>query len=152
MQIAAGYGFILGLISVTLDYMENITGFQLFMIDVFVFVAGMAYCTIQYRDRYSGGQISYGASVLMGILLSVFAFIVIGVYKYMYAVLINPADYNAQLTQAMELMREYGFKMTFDDVKRATGHPLVFTVSYLINGLLVGVLLAPLISLFVKKK
>ncbi|MDR2467044.1 MAG: DUF4199 domain-containing protein [Prevotellaceae bacterium] len=150
--MAAGCGLILGLILSALDYMENITGIQLFMIDVFVFVAGMSYCTVMYRDKCLEGQIGYGTSVLFGILLSAFTFIVIGVYKYIYAVLINPADYNAQLSQAMELMREYGYGASFDDVRRAAGNPMAFTVAYLINGLLVGVLLAPLISLFIKKK
>lgn len=152
MQIAAGCGLLLGLTSAALDYMENITGLHLFMLETFVFIGGMTYCMVLYRDKYSEGRISYGASVSFGIRLSAFAFVVIGAYTYIYAVLINPAEYNARLTQAMELMRNYGFEVSFEDVKSAAGNPLAFTFSYLINGLIVGLLLAPIISLFVKRK
>jgi lysylphosphatidylglycerol synthetase-like protein (DUF2156 family) len=149
MKIAASYGLILGFVLVALELLSYIFKVQLLFITFFSFAGGIFYATTVYREKYLGGSISYSKSLLFGVLLAGFSFIILGVYAYMHAFL-NPEEFNKLFDMVVQKMKEQGFSVS-EIQENPNLNPLTVVISYTLLGLLFGLIISSVTSVFTKK-
>jgi hypothetical protein len=148
MRIAATCGLILGFIIIVVQVLSIITGISLLLIAAYV--GGIIYTTIIYRDNYSDRTISYGKSLLFGVLVSGFTFIIIGVYLYI-QISISPDTFRQTFNTILESAKEQGYDVS-NVSEDLMFNPLYLLASYLFTGLLIGLAVAAVTSIFTKKK
>ena len=149
MKTAASSGLIVGGALVLLNLVEFLFGVSTGIIFIFVIVAGIMYSTIVYRDKCLGGTISYGTSLLHGMLVCGFSFIILGVFYYMYATFINPEGYMEYIKMVSQLAKEHG--LSGREMSDLMTNPFVVIV-YMFTGLLIGVIVSAITSIFTKKE
>jgi ABC-type enterobactin transport system permease subunit len=147
MKVAAGYGLILGFVIIVVQIISYISG--LFLLLVAAYIGGIIYSTIVYREKYLAGTISYGKSVLFGVLVSGFTFIIIGIYLYV-LVSFNKAEFTQLFNAIIEKMKEQGYTVS-DISANMIYNPVFLIISYLITGLFTGLAVSIITSLFTKK-
>jgi hypothetical protein len=147
MKIAASYGLILGFVMIIVQVISYISGLSLLL--VAAYIGGLVYATIVYREKYLGGSITYGKSLLFGILVSGFTFIIIGVYLYV-LVSFNKEEFRHVFNAILENMKSQGY--TVSDVhENMIYNPVFLIMSYLITGLFTGLIVSAITSIFTKK-
>ncbi|OQY03449.1 MAG: hypothetical protein B6I20_05045 [Bacteroidetes bacterium 4572_117] len=80
-------------------------------------IGGIVYSTIQYRDNVLGGAISYAQALGFGVLISLFAGIISGVYSYLLMAVIDPELIGKIMEMAQEQMLSQG--LTDEQVEQA---------------------------------
>jgi hypothetical protein len=150
MKIAAGHGLILGGIIIAVYILILIFKVPLSFILMLTYIGGIVYATTVYREKYLNGIIGYGKSLLFGVLVSGFAFIVVGVFFY---VLISfyQDEYRELFYKIMEDMIANGY-IKQQNIEYSMFNPLVWIISYLFLGLLAGLAVSAITSIFTKKK
>jgi hypothetical protein len=148
MKVAASYGIILGFIMIIIQIISSIFGIPLLII--LAYIGGIIYATVIYRDKYLDGTISYGKSLLFGILVSGFTFIIIGVYLYVF-VSFNRDEFRQIFNALLENMKTQGYAVS-EINENMMYNPVFLIVSYLFTGLLVGLAVSAITSIFTKKK
>ncbi|MDR1896024.1 MAG: DUF4199 domain-containing protein [Prevotellaceae bacterium] len=149
VKVAASYGLILGLSLTVLSLVEHVLNISLIFITILIFVGGIVYSTISYREIYLERVISYGKSLLFGIVLSMFIFLILGMYGYTFASFIDPVGYKERLNEAILIMQNSGFQST--NISDPMSDPVTAVLSYSFLGLLVGLLVSSVTSIFTKK-
>jgi hypothetical protein len=148
MKIAASYGLILGFVMIVVQIISGIIGIPFLL--VAVYVGGIIYTTVVYREKYLNGIISYGHSLLFGILVSGFTFIIIGIYLYV-MVSFNQDEFRQLFNNILNNMKSNGY--TVSDVnENMMFNPAFLLASYLITGLFMGLIVSIITSIFTKKK
>ncbi|MDR1594282.1 MAG: DUF4199 domain-containing protein [Prevotellaceae bacterium] len=147
VRIAACSGIILGFMMIIMQIVSAIAGSSLFL--VAGYIAGIIYATVVYREHYLDGKISYGRSLLYGVLVSGFTFIIIGVCLYVW-ISINSDEYGKMLNAMMNNMKAQGYPVS-DISEDLLYNPFFLLASYLITGLLTGLIAATVTSIFTKK-
>jgi hypothetical protein len=149
MKIAAGHGLIMGIVMSAVYMLILIFRVPLFFIFIFTYIGGIVYATTVYREKYLDGIISYGKSLLFGVLVSGFAFIVVGVFFY---VLISfyQEEYKELFNKVMEDMIANGY-IKQQNIEYSMFNPLIWIISYLFFGLLGGLAVSAITSIFTKK-
>jgi hypothetical protein len=148
VKIAATCGLILGFLLIVAQVITVIAGTSLFLIAAYI--GGIICTTIVYRNNYLDGTISYGKSLLFGVLVSGFTFIIIGVYLYV-QISISPDEFQKTFNTLLDKMKAQGYNASgiSEDL---IFNPLFLLASYLISGLFFGVIVASITSIFTKKK
>jgi hypothetical protein len=146
MKVAAGYGLILGLIMIV----SQLISFLVPLLSPGIYIAGIIYTTIHYREKYSGGTITYGRSLLFGILVSGFAFIILGMFFYIMFSL-YPAEYMELFNAVMEKMKTKGLATPSETSMDSLRNPVIWIVTYLFLGLFAGLAVSAIVSIFTKK-
>ncbi|MDR3245295.1 MAG: DUF4199 domain-containing protein [Prevotellaceae bacterium] len=149
MKIAASYGLILGFVLVALEIVSNIFKVQLLFVIFFSFAGGIFYATTVYREKYLGGNISYNKSLLFGVLLSGFSFILLGMYAYMY-IFLNPNEFKELFDIVVQNMKEKGISVS-EIPDNPNINPLMVIISYTFLGLIFGLIISSVTSIFTKK-
>jgi lysylphosphatidylglycerol synthetase-like protein (DUF2156 family) len=147
MKVAASYGLVSGFVMVVLmiiNYAAKIP----FMI-LCAYIAVIVYTTVSYREKYSGGTISYGKSLLFGILVSGFTFILLGIFVYM-MISFYPDEYRELFNTVMENMKAQGFE-TAGVTENMIFNPITWITTYLFIGLFAGLTVSAITSIFTKK-
>ncbi|MDR2027209.1 MAG: DUF4199 domain-containing protein [Prevotellaceae bacterium] len=144
MKVAAGYGLILGFIMIA----SQLISFLVPLLSPGIYIAGIIYTTIHYREKYSGGTITYGRSLLFGILVSGFAFIILGMFFYIMFSLYP--EYRELLNAVMEKMKTKGLA-TSETSMDSLRNPVIWVVTYLFLGLFAGLAVSAIVSIFTKK-
>src|SRR6056297_368993 len=89
IKMTMTYGLITGLVLIIYTlilYMTNNLLDQNFILGILnyvILIAGIIYGTKSYRDQYLNGYISYGKSLGTGVLISVFAGVIMGIFTYL---------------------------------------------------------------------
>ncbi|MDR0384824.1 MAG: DUF4199 domain-containing protein [Prevotellaceae bacterium] len=148
VKIAAGYGIIMGFVMIVAQIISSVTGLSMLLI--LSYIGGIFFSTIAYREKYLNGTISYGKSLLFGILISGFTFIIIGVYLYIW-ISFNPVEFSKAFNTIMEGMKTNGYAVS-DISEKMIFNPVFLLMSYLFTGLLAGLSVSAITSLFTRKK
>jgi hypothetical protein len=148
MKVAASYGLILGLVIIVVQLISYISGLSILLMAAYI--GGIIYSTVVYREKYLSGTISYGRSLLFGIVVSGFTFIIMGIYLYV-LVSFNKEEYIRVFDTLLEKMQEQGY--TVSDISADMMYnPAFLIISYLITGLFTGLIVSAITSIFTKKK
>ncbi|MDR1341526.1 MAG: DUF4199 domain-containing protein [Prevotellaceae bacterium] len=149
MKITAGYGLILGFAMIAVYMLIIIFRVPLSFVLIFTYIGGLVYTTLAYREKYLGGIISYGKSLLFGVLVSGFAFIVLGVFFYI-LISFHQDEYREFFNRIMAEMETKGYVKP-QDSEYSIFNPAIWIIAYLSFGLLAGLAVSAITSLFTKK-
>jgi hypothetical protein len=150
VRIAATSGLILGFLLIVSQVISIIIGTSLFL--VAVYITGIICSTVVYRNYYylDNMTLSYGRSLLFGILTSGFTFIIIAVYLYI-QISISPDEFLQTFNKILQTMEKQGYAVSGID-ENLMFNPFFLIASYLITGLFSGLIVASITSIFTKKK
>jgi hypothetical protein len=96
------------------------------------------------------GTISYGRSLLFGILVSGFAFTIVGMFVYVF-ISLYPTEYTELFNEIIKQMKTRGL-VAPETPEQPVFNPITWIVSYLFMGLLAGSTVSAITSIFTKKK
>lgn len=124
-------------------------------VSILVLLAGIIVGTLAFRDKCSGGYISYGRSLGSGVLISLVTGIILAVYSYLNAAFLNPEIIEQMIRAAEENMMNQG--LSDDQIDQAMGMTKMFmtpgyiAITSVFSMLLWGTLISLLTSIFIKK-
>jgi len=162
LKSAMTFGLITGLalvIYTLLLYMtDNIVSSNVFLnILQWVILAGGLYYGIKsYRDQYSDGYITYGRSLGLGVLISVFVGVILGLFTYLLYAAIDPGLLEKTIKVAQEEMLKTG--MSEKQVEAATEMQRTFTsqiimlFSSVFSFAFFGTIISLVVSIFTKNE
>jgi hypothetical protein len=154
------YGIILGLISVglsVLTYMFDLT-FKTWIIwpSLIINLLVLYFLLISYRDHYNNGFISYGKSVGAGVIINLYAAIIVAIYIYVLYSFIDPGLVDKQLAFAEEKMIARGVPESAIDagmqVQAKLMKPWFTSLMSIVNSVFFGLIISLIVSLFTMKK
>jgi hypothetical protein len=161
MKCAMTYGLIMGLALVVLhviQYMMDVfkPPFWVSLINYAVIIGVIVYGTIRYRDRELEGFITYGKALGFGVLISLFASIIYGLYFFLLTNVFDP-EYMSKMHAVIEEMYiEMG--MSDDQIEMAMSmvkkfqSPIIMVLSSILNFVLMGTIFSLITSIFLKKE
>ena len=82
-----------------------------------ILIGGIVYGTIQYRDNVLGGSITYAQALGFGVLISLFAAILSGIYSYVFFTFIDPDFIEKIIVHTQDEMLKQG--LSEDQVEQA---------------------------------
>jgi len=156
---ASKFGSILGGILIAFNlllYVLNVSlDSSIFMIDYLIFIGVLFLGIKSYRDA-TGGYITYGRSLALGVLICVFASIIMAFYKFIYFKFIDTAgiDKLFRLMQdkwATQGIDEDKTEQMIEMMKKFMG-PVFMAVSAVFEVVFKGVILSLILSIFLKKQ
>ncbi len=154
------YGIILGLVMVVLSVITYMTDlmFETWLSWVVILVNAVVlwYLLRSYRDHYNRGYISYGRSVGAGVLISLYAAIIIAIFTYVLYAFID-TGLIAKSLQVTELkLAEKGIPEAALEQSMAMQakmlKPWFISLSSIFGSLLTGFIISLIVSLFIMKK
>jgi hypothetical protein len=154
------YGIILGLISVglsVLTYMFDLT-FKTWIIwpSLLISVLVLYFLLRSYRDHYNNGYISFGKSVGAGVVMNIYAAIIVAIFVYVLYAFIDPGLVDKTLAFIEDKMVAKGIPDAAIDktmeIQAKMVKPWIKTISTILNSVFFGLILSLIISLFVMKK
>ncbi len=160
-QIIIKFSLIYALITIALDLVLYILDLQnkmsvLSTIVLIVTTLGSVYFgVISIRDNVMNGFITYGHSVSTGLLISLFAGLIVTVYTYFFESFIDPEFMQNIINQAKRDMIERGENE--ENIERAIGmiskmnKPWIFALMGLLGQLFYGLIASLIISNFTKR-
>ena len=147
-------GFTLIILTAVL-FMTTSYGNPLQYLGYLILVAGILIGTLNYRDKISDGYLSYGQSVGSGVLISVFAGTLLGLFLFVYIKYFN-ADFIETIMAKMQL--EWEKKgMTEDQIQMAEKMtrrfmtPASMVIFSIIGYAFWGTIISLITSIFTKK-
>ena len=162
LRSAMTFGLIIGIVLVIytlLLYMTNsylTKNFLLSIIQWILVIGGLYWGIKSYRDQQEGGYITYGKSVGLGVLISVFVGVIMGIFTYLLFVAIDPGLMDESMKIAQEEMLKRG--MSPDQVETATEmqrnfqSPILMLFGSILSFAFIGTILSLIISIFTKKE
>jgi hypothetical protein len=149
MKVAAGYGLILGFAMIAVYMLILVFKVPMSFLLLFTYIGGLVYTTLAYREKYLGGIISYGKSLLFGVLVSGFAFVILGVFFYV-MISFYQEEYREFFNNIMAEMEAKGY-IRQQDSEYSIFNPAIWLITYLSFGLLAGLAVSAITSIFTKK-
>lgn len=161
MKNAMTYGLIMGLGLVVvhvIQYMMDVykTPFWVSLINYAIIIGVIVYGTIRFRDDELEGYISYGKAMGIGVLISLFASIVYGLYFFLLTSVFDP-EYMSKLHAMIEEMYiEMG--MSDDQIEAAMSmvkrfqSPIITVISSVFSFVFMGTIFSLITSIFLKKE
>lgn len=148
-------GFGLVLLSLLLYAIGLNTASWVQYVSLLVLFAGIVYGTITYRDNQGNGFISYGKSLGFGVLISLFAGIVLGIYTFLFFQYFDPSQLEQIWKMAEDRMLDQG--LTDEQIEQAMGFskmfmtPIAISISGIFSMVLWGTIFSLISSIFIKK-
>ncbi len=109
-----------------------------------------------YRDNSMHGQITYGQSVGAGVVIFVYASIIVAIYTYLLYTVIDPGLASKQLAMTEELMTKKGAPQAAIDASMAMTtkimKPAIIAFFSIIKTVFFGLIYSLLVSIFIKKE
>ena len=135
------------------DMHQSTTGM---VISGIVFVAGISLVSLDYRNKKLGGYISYGKAVKIGFLTVLFASFIVAIYTFVYHSNINPGEIQQAKIEAAEKI----YAMELDSAQEEQflkwadymNTPVVYAVVTIFMYALIGIVIALITSIFIKKE
>jgi hypothetical protein len=126
------------------------------LINYMILIAGIYIGTKSYRDQNLNGFISYGKSLGTGVLISVFAGIVMGVFTYLLYEVIDPQLLEKSMRLVQEEMLKRGVPEsqveTLTEAQRAMRSPIVLMFGSILTYGFMGFIFSLITSIFTKKE
>ena len=148
-KIAARGGLSLGLTLSAINWLQYIFQLHLGFLDIAAYIFGIVYFTSRYRDGFD--SFGYRQSLAFGIQLSIFTYIILGMYTCIYITYIDPAGYLNTFNEMLKLMQESGIGAVGDRIIEPIRNPIFIIISYIITGAFMGLIFASITSLFTRK-
>lgn len=125
-----------------------------------ILLAGIVYGTLQYRNLYMGGYITYSKAFLSGFIIVLVASLVTSLYSYVFFRFIDPAYLERIIVQAMEQteakMLEQGLSEDQMgpalEMTRKFMSPLIMSVFSVLGSAVFGAILSLIAAAFIKKE
>ena len=109
-----------------------------------------------YRDNSMHGQITYGQSVGAGVVIFVYASIIMAIYTYLLYTVIDPGLISKQMAMTEELMTKKGAPQAAIDTSMAFTakimKPAIIASISIISTVFFGLIYSLLVSIFIKKE
>ena len=109
-----------------------------------------------YRDNSMHGQITYGQSVGAGVVIFVYASIIIAIYTYLLYTVIDPGLVSKQMAMTEEAMSKKGLPQAAIDTSMAFTakimKPAIIAPLSIIGNVFLGLIYSLLASIFIKKE
>lgn len=148
-------GFGLVLLSLLFYAIDLNTASWVQYVSLLVLFAGIVYGTITYRDKQGNGFISYGRSLGFGVLISLFAGIVLGIYTFLFFQYFDPSQLEQIWKMAEDRMLDQG--LTDEQIVQAMGFskmfmtPIAISISGIFSMVFWGTVFSLISSIFIKK-
>jgi hypothetical protein len=155
------YGLLLAVSSMIVSIVYYILGMQLsesqqyigWVLAVVFLVLGI----LHQRNKKQGGYISYGRALGTGVLISLFAGILIALYFYLYTEYIDTEFLSRSLEKSKEAMAEKGMsdeeiEKMLQSQQQMMGSPLIMFFSMIVINTIFGFLLSLVLSIFLRKE
>lgn len=153
------YGLVLGvalivvsLILYLVDQQREPAGIA---IGIIALVAGIILIQLDFRNKKLGGFISYGKAVKIAFLTMIFAGIIVAAYTFVYNSYINTNDLLEAKTEQIQDIYNKGYDAATEEqaikwIEMSTT-PTVAAIGVLISYPIIGLIIALLTSIFIKK-
>ncbi len=155
------YGLIMGVILVIVSLVTYLFGVMktptwVNIINYAIIIAIIVWGTIKYRNEVLGGSITYGNALGFGVLITLFAGIIVAVFTLLLATVIDPDYADKLLVMAEEEMVKTGIpdeqmEMALDMQKKFMT-PVFISLSSLFGMVLMGFIFSLITSIFLKKE
>lgn len=155
------YGLILGVILIIISLVTYLIGVVkpptwVSLINYAIIIGVIVWGTKKYRDEVLGGAIKYGNALGFGVLITLFAGIIVAVYTFLHMTVIDP-DYISKILAVVEEelvnkgMPDDQIQMALDMQKKFMT-PTFITISALLGMTFMGFLFSLITSIFLKKE
>jgi hypothetical protein len=152
------FGSLIGITLITMSVVLVLTGkysSRLQYAGYLILVAGIAVGTLNFRDKYCGGFLSYGKSLASGVLISATAGLLLGVFSFIYARYVNPGFIEEVMQQVQLEWERQGMSddqmRTAEKITRWFMQPGMLVFMTLLGYSFWGTILSLLVSAFVKR-
>jgi len=156
------YGVATGIVMIIVSLLLYVFGLsdQTFVqyLSLAIIIAGIIIGILNYRNKSNGGFISYGQSLGSGVLIGLFAAVLVSVYTIIFFKFIDPDMVNVILKKAEENIRERNQNMTDDQVEIAMSYtrkfmnPYIMAVTSTIWLTFMSFIASLIISIFTRKE
>ncbi|MDR2423434.1 MAG: DUF4199 domain-containing protein [Prevotellaceae bacterium] len=146
---AARGGLTLGCTLSAINLLQYLLNMRMGFLDIAVYIFGIVYFTLRCRDE--SNIFGYQKSLVFGIQLSIFTYIILGLYTYIYVEYIDPVGYHATFNEMLNLMKEYGLDAANNKEIAPVRNPIFITLSYIITGAFIGLIVSSITSIFTRK-
>ena len=121
-----------------------------------ILLVGIIWGTLVFRDKHNDGELSYGGALGTGVLISLFAFILVGIFSYILYQFIDPDLINKSIIATEEKMLERGMPADqieqFTDMQRKNSSPLKNSLLGIPLNTFFGFIISLITSIFLKKE
>lgn len=158
-SVALTFGLVTGLVMIlynlVLYVFEATTNQYLSYVSYVILLIGMFLAIKSYRDKETGGTLSYGQGIGLGTLLALFASLLSGIFTFILYKYIDPQAIEPMIQAAREKMYQQGLEgeqleqsmaMTKQFIK-----PHWMALSGIFYTTLIGLLLSLVVSVFLKR-
>jgi Protein of unknown function (DUF4199) len=125
-----------------------------------ILLAGIIYGTLQYRNTYLGGYITFSKAFLSGFIIVMVAAIIAAIYSYVFLTFIDPSYLERIIAQALEETETKMLEQGLSDEQIEPGlamtrkfmSPAMMSVFSVLGSALFGAILSLLSAAFLKKE
>lgn len=157
---ALGYGALVAVAiivySLILFLLDLDTNQYLNYVSYVILLIGIYLASLNFREKYQGGSITYGKAVGVGFFTALVASVIVAIYTFVYFTAINPGAYEEAMMIAEQQLVERG--MTDTEIEQSLKvaemfqSPWISAVFALLGNVIIGVILALITSIFVKRE
>lgn len=159
-QSALYYGLIVGVAMIVVHLILFLASMQKetagIIISLAVITAGIVFVSLDYRNKKLNGFISYGKAVKIGFLTMLFAAFIVAAYTFVYHSYINPNDIQEAKIEAAQQIYNYGLDPEAEaqqlKIQEYVHTPIVYAVGAIFSYAILGIIIALITSIFVKKE
>jgi hypothetical protein len=125
-----------------------------------ILLAGMIYGTVQFKNKFLGGYISFGKAFVSGFLIVLIAAVIASLYSYVFLTFIDPTYLDKIVEQALEKAEESMIEKGLSDEQMEPGlamtrkflSPGIMSVFAVIYSALLGAVCALIAAAVIKKE
>ncbi|MEY1639759.1 DUF4199 domain-containing protein [Tenuifilum osseticum] len=161
LKHSMNYGLIMGVALIILSLITYLAGivkppFWVSIINYAIIIGIIVWGTKKYRDEVLEGAITYGNALGFGVLITLFAGVIVAVFTYIQITLIDPDFVSKMLAIAEEELVKRGMpdeqiEMAIEMQKKFMS-PLIMTISSLLGMVVMGFIFSLITSIFLKKE
>jgi hypothetical protein len=126
------------------------------VISTVIFIAAIVVVQLDFRNKKLGGFITYGKAVKIGFLSILFASVIVAIYMFIYLSYINPGEMAQRLLDAQQQVYNMGLSPEQEaqslKMQEYIHTPVVYSLFTIIGYAVMGIIVALITSIFVKKE
>ena len=153
-------GVIMGVVAVIYSLLMYFFDLALNQTQGYIFIviqiALLVYLLKSYRDNYCFGNITYGQSVGVGVIICLYSAIITAIFTYILYSFIAPELIDKQLALAEEMLIKRGTPQAAVDagmaLQRKLMTPGILSLMSIFNNMFIGTIISLIISVFIKKE
>ena len=157
---ALNYGILLSIALIIYSLLLFVLGLDshpwLNYLSYIIMIVGIYLATVNFRNKYQDGLISYGKAVGVGFFTVLVASVIMAVYTFIYFSYINPDVFQQAMIEAEQRMLEEGMSdMQVDQalsMMERFQKPWVSTIFAFLGNILIGLVIALITSIFIKRE